>query len=152
MITSISAGAPATATSDPSSDLVMNAIPAVAARLTAVRTSVLGWLRTCGLDEDTCQDITLATYEALANGVEHAYDHAPSGGPGTIDLRAEFGPEGSVVIRVTDQGIWTISADDPRRGRGLPLIHALAHEASVETTDQGTTVVMRWVGDRSVSR
>ncbi|WIX76928.1 hypothetical protein QRX50_36730 [Amycolatopsis carbonis] len=36
------------------------------------------------------------------------------------------------------------TGDDPRRGRGLPLIHLLSHHAEITPTEQGTVITMAW--------
>ncbi|MGB3772549.1 MAG: ATP-binding protein [Rhodococcus sp. (in: high G+C Gram-positive bacteria)] len=145
MIADYADGQPATDdATDASTDLVMDGIPAEAWRLTPIRTAVLSWLRDHGMNEDTSQDITLATYEALANGVEHAYGTSSAGGDKVVGLVVHTPGDGSVTVRVTDRGRWVDGIDDPRRGRGLPLIHALADEASIESTNTGTVVTMQW--------
>ncbi|MBY6537463.1 ATP-binding protein [Rhodococcus sp. BP-349] len=144
MITDVADDHPVTDRADVTGDLVMHDIPAEPRALTGVRTAVLAWLRRCGLDEDLCQDITLATYEALANSVEHAYERSADTVVRTVGLEARTPRAGEVIIDVTDRGSWVDNGNDPRRGRGLPLIHALAHEASVDSSADGTIVRMRW--------
>jgi serine phosphatase RsbU (regulator of sigma subunit)/anti-sigma regulatory factor (Ser/Thr protein kinase) len=128
-------------------------IPAVAERLTArwpaekealvgVRHVLRRWLRAHGATEDETFDITVASQEACANAVEHAY------GPGrrTFELEATLS-DGRVRVIVRDQGSWR----PPRgahRGRGLPLMRALMEHVDVQHTDEGTIVVL----ERSIGR
>ena len=144
MITDVADDMPVTDRGDATRDLILQDIPAEPRALTSVRTTVLAWLRDRGLDEDLCQDITLATYEALANSVEHAYERSADTVVRTVGLEVRTPRAGEVTIDVTDRGSWVDNGNDPRRGRGLPLIHALAHEASVDSSEDGTTVRMRW--------
>lgn len=143
MITSLAGTTdPAVASGEHPDDLVLADIPATAGTLSRVRGTVLAWLRGRGIDEDLSQDITLATYEALANGVEHAYGNAAVDTPRLIDLTARH--DGPVTIQVTDRGMWATTSEQPHRGRGIPLIRALADDATIETSGNGTEVTMRW--------
>ena len=144
MITDVADDMPVTDGGDGAPDLVLPDIPAEPRALTGVRTTVLAWLRDRGLDEELCQDITLATYEALANSVEHAYERSADTVVRTIGLEMRAPRVGVVTIDVTDRGTWVDNGNDPRRGRGLPLIHALADEASVDSSENGTCVRMLW--------
>src|SRR4051812_22329581 len=58
------------------------------------------------LDGERRADITLATYEALANCVDHAYRGRDQ--PGTMTLQACCDPATHTVqIWITDHGSWT---------------------------------------------
>ncbi|WP_241384082.1 ATP-binding protein [Rhodococcus sp. CH91] len=109
------------------------------------------WLSKLPLAEDRRQDILLASYEALANAVEHAY--APGDLHGTLDFEAMFLPsEGEVIVRVTDHGTWHDAVDsDARRsrGHGLTLIRNLASDVQVSTGPTGTIIEMRWALDEA---
>ncbi|WP_016693396.1 ATP-binding protein [Rhodococcus rhodochrous] len=109
------------------------------------------WLAKLPLNEDRRQDILLASYEALANAVEHAY--APDDAHGTLDYEAAYLPdEGEVVVRVVDHGSWHDAVDsDARRsrGHGLTLIRNLASDVQVSAGPKGTVVEMRWVLDET---
>ena len=135
-----------TAEAMPAPEFALVDIPAEPRRLSSVRTDVQRWLETHGIDDDRCQDITLATYEALANSVEHAYctDASRDADACTVTLHAVVTDSRTVAVDVADHGRWMDREDDPRRGRGLPLIHALADHATVDTSPRGTVVAMRW--------
>jgi anti-sigma regulatory factor (Ser/Thr protein kinase) len=114
-------------------------IPANATRLVGVRRALLEWALAAGLPHTTATDIVLASYEAMANAVEHAYRHRP----GTIDLLATDDDE-EVVVIVRDRGDWRPPPADPgHRGRGLLMIRSMSH-AEIEPGPDGTTVRMRW--------
>ncbi|MBY6349152.1 ATP-binding protein [Rhodococcoides corynebacterioides] len=134
-----------TSGASPAPELALNDLPAEPRRLSSVRTEVQRWLEDHGIDDDRCHDITLATYEALANSVEHAYcTEAVDADTCTVTLYAVVTDDRTVAVDVADHGRWMDHEDDPRRGRGLPLIHALADHATVDTSPTGTVVKMRW--------
>lgn len=111
--------------------------------LRALRHELVGWVRGAGLTAERAQDIALASYEALANVADHAYD----GERGTVDLDAYLYPD-RVEVVITDHGRWRTPVPDPRpvslRGRGLLLLHASADQADIRTTAEGTVVVLTW--------
>ena len=109
-------------------------------RLADVRAQVADWAGRVGLPADTVDDIVLATHEALANVVDHAY---PDGaGEAALDAVCV---DGEVRVEVRDHGRWRAPATDPGwRGRGLVIIHGLADQVDVRRAENGTSVAMRW--------
>lgn len=118
-------------------------VPAVATRLTALRRALADWASRLGLTPKDCHALELATYEAMANTVEHAY---PNHAEGMLDIRAHRDTDQDrAVVVVTDYGSWrTPQPTNGRRGRGLSLIRGLASTAMVTPTANGTTVRMSW--------
>lgn len=118
-------------------------VPAVASRLTGLRHALAEWAEEVGLAAADREAMTLASYEAMANTVEHAYADELEG---VLDLRAVRDPaQGRVVVTVTDYGRWKpVPADPGTRGRGLPLIRGLTPAAAITPSPQGTTVSMSW--------
>lgn len=109
--------------------------------LVAVRHQLESWASTTGLSASAVADLVLSGYEALANAAEHAY---PSG-LGPVDLVAARTTDGRVLVTVGDRGRWRPPPADPGfRGRGLLMIHALAHGVEVQQSPQGTIVYMEW--------
>jgi serine/threonine-protein kinase RsbW len=109
------------------------------------------WLRQFALGDERLSDLLLATYEALANAAEFAYLDSPNAG--TIDLRAHYDSDSDwLTVTISDRGKWRQPVDtslqtDPRfrlRGRGIPLMRALADEATIHTTTGGTQVRLSW--------
>jgi anti-sigma regulatory factor (Ser/Thr protein kinase) len=54
---------------------------------------------------------------------------------------------GTLSVTVADEGAWRSS--DPataghRRGRGIPLMHALTDRATIDSTQGGTKVCLQW--------
>ncbi|WP_103349858.1 ATP-binding protein [Amycolatopsis sp. CA-128772] len=125
-------------------DLQHRAVPAEPAQLSVVRDQVATWAAGTGLPPARVQDLLLAVYEAMANAVVHAYP----GGPGTFGLHATSRGD-TVTVTVTDHGQWQpVPRSGLLGGRGLPLIHCLADQAAIETSDAGTTVSMTWTQPR----
>lgn len=118
-------------------------VPAAAARLTGLRHALTEWAERSGLSVEDREALILASYEAMANSVEHAYRDQTQG---VLDLRGQVDDEqGRVIITVTDYGQWR----PPRpsgglRGRGLPLIQGLTSTSTITPTTSGTTVTMFW--------
>jgi anti-sigma regulatory factor (Ser/Thr protein kinase) len=63
-------------------------------------------------------------------------------------LSADYAPESdTLMVTVIDHGCWRIpTGNQPSnlRGRGIPLMHALADEATIEGTPTGTEVTLAW--------
>lgn len=128
-------------------DFVRADIAADAISAAQTRVEFGTWLRShFTLGDDRYNDLLLAVYEALANAAEYAYVDAPL--PGTVGLNAAYAPDSdTLVVSVIDHGKWRVpKGDQPAnlRGRGIPLMHALADEATVEGTPDGTEVTLRW--------
>ena len=114
---------------------------AVAERASALRVALGEWLTSLQVAPERVYDVVLATYEALANSVEHAY----TGTSGTLDMHALWTPNsGRIEVTVRDHGAWAVHAPDATRGRGVPLMHALADSTAVTSDHDGTTVHMVW--------
>ncbi|WP_374023787.1 ATP-binding protein [Mycobacterium sp. HNNTM2301] len=90
-------------------------------------------------------DIILGANEALANCVEHAYRGHRT--PGTMKLQASHDPATqSISVCVSDRGSWLHPSpqrlSDPRRSRGIALMHALADHCTINAHPNGTTVCL----------
>jgi serine phosphatase RsbU (regulator of sigma subunit)/anti-sigma regulatory factor (Ser/Thr protein kinase) len=105
-----------------------------------VRRTIQGWGARAGLPDDLVAELALASYEAMANVVEHAYPDTTDG-PLSIRINRE---DQRLVVIVADQGQWQSAAADDLRGRGLLLMEGMARELRVARTPAGTTVEMRW--------
>jgi serine/threonine-protein kinase RsbW len=118
-------------------------VPAAAARLTTLRHALTEWAEQSELSSDDREALILASYEAMANSVEHAY---AGQGQGVLDLSAVRDHDRKcVVVTVTDYGTWKPPPIDPgSRGRGLPLIRGLTPTATITPSEHGTTVTMSW--------
>lgn len=121
-------------------------ITADAASAAHTRVEFGAWLREhFALGDELFNDLLLAVYEALANAAEYAYVDAPL--PGTVGLSAAYAPDSdTLMVTVTDHGSWRppLARSAGLRGRGIPLMHALADEATIEGTPTGTEVTLAW--------
>jgi anti-sigma regulatory factor (Ser/Thr protein kinase) len=104
--------------------------------LADVRALLRRWLHAQGATEDEAYDIVVASQEACANAVEHAY--APGGR--AFEVEASY-REGRVRVVVRDNGRWRPPRGD-NRGRGLPLMRALMERVDITHADAGTVVVL----------
>ena len=110
--------------------------PAEAESLVAVRQLLRRWLRAQSASEDEIFDITVASQEACANAVEHAYR------PGEESFEVEATcADRRVRVTIRDHGRWRRPRGS-NRGRGLPLMHALMERVNVEHGEDGTIVVL----------
>jgi serine phosphatase RsbU (regulator of sigma subunit)/putative methionine-R-sulfoxide reductase with GAF domain/anti-sigma regulatory factor (Ser/Thr protein kinase) len=120
----------------PLADDLRTSWPATPEALVSVRRILRRWLAFHGAEEDELHDVVVASQEACANAVEHAY------GPGHayFDVEADH-RESRIRVTVRDAGRWR----PPRgshRGRGLPLMRALMDSVDVEHGTGGTVVVL----------
>lgn len=108
------------------------------------------WLsRYFSLCADRFSDLLLAVNEAIANAAEFAYVDATQ--RGTVDVRAAYDADSdTLAVTVDDRGRWRQQVPAQRsaqmRGRGIPLMEALADEAAITRTPQGTRVTLVWTG------
>jgi serine phosphatase RsbU (regulator of sigma subunit)/anti-sigma regulatory factor (Ser/Thr protein kinase) len=113
-------------------------IPAVATSLVLVRTALRRWLSTLAVSEREELDVMLALGEAMANVVSHAY--GPSGGTMDVDLSCSAG---DIVATIRDTGRWRLPRGT-NRGRGINIMENCADEMSVDTSEAGTEVRLRF--------
>ncbi|MEV6915996.1 SpoIIE family protein phosphatase [Amycolatopsis sp. NPDC051106] len=115
--------------------------PAHPDSLASTRHWLRAWLGTASLGEELAQDVLVATGEACANAVEHAYP----GDSGTAHLSARFAGS-HLVVTVTDRGHWKRPPPDNHvlRGRGMAMMEALADAVAVRHDTTGTTVTLEW--------
>src|SRR5579875_1388496 len=119
-------------------------LPAEPGVLSGARRVLRRWLRARGASEPVISELALATNEACANAVEHAYPP----GPASFELIAEAppadpdSPPAEVVITVRDHGRWRPPRGEGR-GRGLTIIEAAVDRLAVKPSSNGTEVVMR---------
>ncbi|QKV74305.1 ATP-binding protein [Amycolatopsis sp. Hca4] len=119
--------------------------PALPNEMAGLRRKLLQWLGEFPLDPESKHDMTLATYEALANVAAHAYPD----GHGWARLQARREGD-TITITVTDTGCG-IPATRPKKaglrtsgGRGLLLIDQVTDQSDIASGEKGTTVRMTW--------
>jgi anti-sigma regulatory factor (Ser/Thr protein kinase)/putative methionine-R-sulfoxide reductase with GAF domain len=121
----------------PVEDDILMRVPADPQVLAPIRQALRRWLRAHGADPQDIAALTLASGEACANAIEHAY----SPGRAVFELEA-LHSSGTVTLTVRDNGRWR----RPRgvnRGRGLKMIEASVDEVDVRATTTGTEVMLR---------
>jgi serine phosphatase RsbU (regulator of sigma subunit)/anti-sigma regulatory factor (Ser/Thr protein kinase) len=113
------------------------AVEARARSLVTVRRALTRWLDDLRVPDPIVGEIVMATSEASANVVEHAY--GPTGGTITITATHE---EDHVDVMVRDAGTWRGSSRGDR-GNGLRLMRGLMDDVLVDTSSTGTVVRLR---------
>jgi len=108
-------------------------LPAEASSLARVRPALRRVARHAGLDAERTMALLVASGEALANAVLHAYP----AGRGVIGVRARH-VSGGVAVEVEDHGRWRESRRD--RGHGLAVMRALTDECEIQAGPGGTIV------------
>jgi serine/threonine-protein kinase RsbW len=136
--------------SDPEqrSRFVRSQVHADACSASQARTDFAAWLQKhFTLSPERFSDVLLAVNEAIANAAEFAYVDAPE--PGTVDVSAAY-DDGSdtLAVTITDRGRWRHDVPPELahqlRGRGLPLMEALADEVAIARAHHGTRVTLTW--------
>jgi PAS domain S-box-containing protein len=112
-------------------------IPADPAKLRSVRRNIGRWLSGHDVSKEDADDIILASSEACANSIEHAYGP----GEGSVDIEVEV-DDGEVTIVVRDTGRWRVARNGDR-GRGLPLIDACMDSCTFTRGHAGTELRMQ---------
>ncbi|WP_103340493.1 SpoIIE family protein phosphatase [Amycolatopsis sp. CA-126428] len=110
--------------------------------LASTRQWLRAWLENAALEPDLAQDVLVAAGEACANSVEHAYLDGPEA---TAHLSARL-TGAHLVVTVTDRGHWKQPPPDNHvlRGRGVPMMEALADAVTFRYDAVGTTVTLEW--------
>jgi anti-sigma regulatory factor (Ser/Thr protein kinase) len=105
--------------------------------LDVVRDALRVWLETAPVSPAEAEEIVLAAWEACANAVEHAQRPAAD----VISFGAEL--EGDAVrLSVEDTGAWAPETTRDDRGLGLRLVRGLMSSVEIETSENGTRVVL----------
>jgi anti-sigma regulatory factor (Ser/Thr protein kinase) len=113
-------------------------IPARIEELRRLRHALTRWLEGQGTPSDVGADVALATHEAAANAVEHAYPREP----GDLVVRAGH-DDGVLVVIIADEGRWRPPSRTDQRGRGLTLMHNLMDSVQIDPSPSGTRVTLR---------
>jgi serine phosphatase RsbU (regulator of sigma subunit)/anti-sigma regulatory factor (Ser/Thr protein kinase) len=104
--------------------------------LEGLRRAVARWLEAQGAGADDTFNLTLATSEAAANAIEHAYGARE----GTVTVTCEKLENGARTV-TEDSGRWRAS-QPYGGGRGLAIMHAMTDGVEIERTDDGTRVTL----------
>ena len=117
---------------------VVLALPSDGAFIGPVRDAVGNLLSAAGAPDEAVSDVQVILGEACANALTHAHvtDYL-------IEVKATAH---GCLLRISDHGPGLPSGPEPNpnqldeRGRGLLLIRALADEADIDSTPDGTVV------------
>ena len=95
------------------------------------------------VDVDGCNvdDVLTAVGEAVANVVEHAYCQQEVAAF-EMELLAQADNSFGLSIDVVDNGRFLERPPEPDRGFGLRIVHAIATDVSIDTSEMGTRVRM----------
>lgn len=109
------------------------------------RSELSGWLRShFTLEATRLNDVVLAVNEALTNAAEFAY----TGRGGTMTMHARHhAADRQLEVVVSDRGRWRHVDPESRpntRGRGIPLMQALADRTTISKESTGTQVRLQF--------
>jgi serine phosphatase RsbU (regulator of sigma subunit)/PAS domain-containing protein/anti-sigma regulatory factor (Ser/Thr protein kinase) len=122
-------------------DLVLPADPR---SLGEVRRAIEGLCAALGISRPVAEDVKLATAEACANVVRHAYDPSEPEARRTMEIRAGRAPGGlDVVVRDQGRGLG-MRGDSDGAGLGLVLIGRLCAALEVHSAPGRTMVRMHF--------
>ncbi len=120
-------------------------IPSEGRYVALVRKGVRWFASEAGFDESCCQDIEVATGEAVTNAVSHG---CPQSAEGRVSVRCRV-IENRLVVEVEDEGHASCPPKPKagplmhsEHGRGLQLIHRLMDQVSIRCTDKGLLIRM----------
>ena len=119
----------------PLTDSLVTRLPADVESIPLMRRLLGRWLYEAGATQAQAEDLSLATSEACANAIEHAYGP----GPGILEVSASKSPSGEALVAVRDYGSWR-APRGANRGRGLLLMEGLTDSVEVVRGDDGTIV------------
>lgn len=106
-------------------------LPAVPPSVEEMRTALCRWLQAADVSTADQDVVVLAATELVTNAVEHAY--APDA-PGVVHVSTALDAGGTLVLRVSDAGVWQAMQDPPpaTSGRGLWLVSTFADGMVIE--------------------
>jgi anti-sigma regulatory factor (Ser/Thr protein kinase)/putative methionine-R-sulfoxide reductase with GAF domain len=122
---------------EPVTDKLLLRLPASPSVLVQVRRALRRWLRAYDVASEKVDFITLACGEACANAIEHAYSPATA----FFELEAKAS-NGTFTFAVRDLGQWRPPRGE-NRGRGLTIMESVMDGVDVNSTSNGTEVLMR---------
>jgi serine/threonine-protein kinase RsbW len=129
----------------PTSPHLRRVLEASAEAVAPARHAAAAFARDHGASPQLTADIALATSEACANVVRHAY--ADVDRPGRFELLATR-RDATLCLRIADggRGPWS-RGDDPGLGLGLRLMELLSDACSISDARPGTVVELRFALD-----
>jgi len=118
-------------------ELMRLELPTDPSSLRYARRMLARWLEQAGASEEEAWEIGLATHEAVANAIEHAYRFTDA----LVHMEARLA-DGEVALTVSDTGDWREPVEG-ERGKGIGPMSGLMDRVSVGGGEGGTTVELR---------
>jgi anti-sigma regulatory factor (Ser/Thr protein kinase) len=110
-----------------------------------LRSAMRRWIGAHGIDRERAFAILVATGEAVANAMEHAYADQDSG---HVTLRATRTHD-RITVEIEDSGTWKPAVSRDERGRGFSLMRALGSRLDVERSPMRTRLILQFaLGER----
>jgi anti-sigma regulatory factor (Ser/Thr protein kinase) len=117
-------------------------LPASVQAVPTARHKVARWLSHARVDSEVRDELALVVTELVTNAVE-----ASPGPSASIEIQVRFGAGPAIILQVADEGSGFDLSQQPAlpteravRGRGLPIVHALMDELTVERRGDHTVV------------
>lgn len=104
-----------------------------------VRESLREFLAESEFADERAFDVLSASGEAVANAIEHGENEPGS----TFTLEAALAPEG-LTVTVESRGHWRPFTPREERGRGVPIMRACSQGFEISSTQDSTSVVLRF--------
>jgi anti-sigma regulatory factor (Ser/Thr protein kinase) len=111
--------------------------------LRPLRARIHAWLAESFVEPDVADDLAIAINEGVANAIEHGSSDESA----IVGIAARRTAD-QVEVEITDPGTPRIGVNDPDRGRGFTIMHALMDDVTFTPSLVGTTVLMRRNLDR----
>ena len=122
-------------------------LPAELSSAALARTALRRFLATTTLGERRSFDAVVATGEAVANAIEHAYDRRPNQ---SFVVRARYERESCTIV-VEDAGTWSDVEPLITRGRGIAMMRELCDTLDIDRTPNGTYVALGFHAAKNVA-
>jgi anti-sigma regulatory factor (Ser/Thr protein kinase) len=113
-------------------------LPLTLPSLVELRETLGPWLRRAGANEAEARELVVATWEAVANSLEHAQDPSEP----RVRVRGRR-LNGGITVSVADSGRWREPVPAADRGLGLELMRGLVTELEIDRGRRGTTVHLK---------
>ena len=121
--------------------LINLVVPAKPEYLSLVRLVVAAAAQDIGFSEDNVADIKVALSEAATNVVRHAYPSNLDHREQTINISC-YQETNGFLVEVLDHGQGMPLLPPPSEGLGFGIMGSLMDKVDVETSDNGTTVLL----------
>jgi anti-sigma regulatory factor (Ser/Thr protein kinase)/transcriptional regulator with GAF, ATPase, and Fis domain len=105
--------------------------------LRPLRARLRAWLDDSFIESEVAEELAIAINEVVTNAIEHGSSDSSA----TVAVVARR-TDDRVEIEISDPGTPRVGVNDPDRGRGFPIMHALMDDVTFTPSLVGTTVRM----------